>query len=113
MRIRIVCIVLLSTSLLFARSAAAMDGILLKARYSAVAGSDPEYGQGAIERNDLPHREIEHFVWLILVDPPGDVHAWESKLNEAVDRNHGSFKVESASDEEVRAVKSGKITLQR
>jgi hypothetical protein len=29
------------------------EDVLLKARYTAVEGTDPEYGQGAIERNDL------------------------------------------------------------
>jgi hypothetical protein len=89
------------------------DGVLLEARYTAVAGSDPEYGQGAIERNDLRHREIEHFIWLVLVDAPGDPAAWQKKLNASVDGPHGSFTVTKASPEEEEKVRSGKITLQR
>jgi len=87
--------------------------VLLKARYTAVKGTDPEYGQGAIERNDLPHREIEHFVWLILVEQPGDPAEWRKRLNDAVDPKHGSFTVERATAEEEEAVRSGRITMQR
>jgi len=85
---------------------------LLKARYTAVEGTDPSYGQSAIERNDLRHRETEHFVWLILVDD-GDPAAWRDKLNAAVDPKHGSFAVECATPEESEAVRAGRITLQR
>jgi hypothetical protein len=86
---------------------------LLKARYTAVPDSDPEYAQGAIERHELAHREIEHFVWLIQVPLPGDVAEWTRKLNDAVDARHGSFRVEKATDEERRKVESGEITLQK
>lgn len=86
---------------------------LLKARYTATAGSDPEYAQGAIERLELAHREIEHFVWLFEVPAPGDAARWARQLNEAVDAQHGSFRVEMASDEERRKVESGEITLQK
>jgi len=89
------------------------DDVLLKARYTAVEGSNPEYAQGAIERNDLRHREIEHFVWLILVEAPGDGEEWQRRLNAAVDAKHGSFTVERASDDEAARVRSGEITLQR
>jgi hypothetical protein len=89
------------------------DQVLLKARYTAAKGSDPEYGQGAIERNDLRHREIEHLVWLFLVDAPGDPADWQKKLNASVDGPHGSFTVAPASAEEAEQVRSGKITLQR
>ncbi len=110
--------VLLAVSLLvlFVHDGKAMDRekeVLLKARYTQVEGTDPEYGQGAIERNDLRHREITHFVWLILVDAPGDCAEWEEKLNAAVDPRHGSFRVERATEEETRKVESGEITLQR
>jgi hypothetical protein len=87
--------------------------VLLKARYTAVKDSDPEYAQGAIERNDLRHREIEHFVWLVLVDAPGDPVEWQKKLNASVDGPHGSFVVARASPEEEEQVRSGKIALQR
>src|SRR5437762_2465041 len=65
------------------------------------------------ERCDLRHREIERFVWLIAVDPPGDAAAWQKKLSAAVDPKHGAFAVGRASPEEEEAVRSGKIVLQR
>jgi hypothetical protein len=89
------------------------DSVILKARYTQVPGTDAEYGQGAIERCDLRHREIERFVWLIAVDPPGDAAEWQKKLNAAVDPKHGSFTVGRASPEEEAAVRSGKIELQQ
>ena len=89
------------------------DSVLLKARYTQVRGTDPEYAQGAIERCEVRHREVERFVWLIAVDPPGDVAAWQAKLNANVDPKHGRFAVACASREEVEAVRSGKIVLQR
>lgn len=87
--------------------------VLLKGHYTQVKGSDPEYGQVAIEKNELPHREISHFVWLIQVPSPGDPAVWKRKLNDAVDRKHGSFHVTRATPEERRKVKSGEITLQK
>ena len=90
-----------------------MLGVLLKAHYTQVKDSDPEYGQVAIEKNELPHREISHFVWLIQVPSPGDPSAWERKLNDAVDPKHGSFRVTPATPEEQRKVDSGEITLQK
>ena len=99
--------------LMCAMLAASSDTALLKAFYTQVEGTDPEYGQVAIEKNDLPHREIEHFVWLIQVPPPGDTAQWQRKLNAAVDPKHGSFRVTRATPEEERAVAEGKIVLQR
>jgi hypothetical protein len=93
--------------------AASTDTALLKAFYSQVKGSDPEYGQVAIERNELPHREIERFVWLIQVPAPADPAEWQRRLNEAVDPKHGSFRVIHASEEEKRLVAEGKIVLQK
>jgi hypothetical protein len=90
-----------------------MAAVLLKAHYTQVKGSDPEYAQGAIERNDLPHREIARFIWLIQVPEPGDPATWERKLNESVDRKHGSFRVMPATPEEQRKVDSGEIALQK
>jgi len=86
---------------------------LLKAVYIPSPGSDPEYGQGAIERNDLAHREIEPFVWLIDVPPPPDAANWQCRLNEAVDPKHGTFQVMEATEEEKKKVESGEIQLQR
>ena len=87
--------------------------VLLKAQYTQVKGSDPEYAQGAIEKHDLPHREITRFVWLIQVPAPADSAEWQDKLNAAVDPGHGTFRVTAATVEEQRLVDSGEITLQR
>jgi hypothetical protein len=89
------------------------DDVLLKARYTAVEGTDPEYGQGAIERNELRHHPLPHLEWLILVDAPGDAADWQAKLNASVNPKYGSFVVECATAEEERAVREGKIVLQR
>jgi hypothetical protein len=87
--------------------------LLLKALYTPVTGTDPEYAQGAIERNDLAHREVVHFAWLIEVPEPGDAAQWRARLNETVDAAHGSFDVVPASEDERRKVECGEITLQR
>ena len=89
------------------------DSVILKARYTQVPGTDAEYAQGAIERCEVYHREVERFVWLFAVDRPGDVAEWQQKLNANVDPKHGRFAVERATAEEVEAVRSGKIALQR
>ncbi len=99
--------------LLATHPAAASDKALLKAFYTPAEGSDPEYGQGAIEKNELPHREIAPLVWLIQVPAPADPSHWQRKLNEAIDAKHGSFRVTRASAEEERLVAEGKITLQQ
>jgi len=89
----------------------APEDAVLKARYIAVERTDVEYGQGAIERNELLHHPLPHLTWLIVADvTPAEL---QSKLNDAVDPKHGSFVVECASEEEEQAVRSGKITMQR
>ena len=89
----------------------APEDSVLKARYIAVEGTDPEYGQGAIERNDLLHHPLPNLRWLIVAD--GSADELQAKLNDAVDPKHGSFLVECASAEEEEEVRSGKITMQR
>jgi len=89
------------------------DSVILEARYTQVPGTDVEYGQGAIERCEVLHREIAPNVWLIAVDPPGDAAEWQARLNANVDPKHGRFAVACATKEEVEAVRSGKIALQR
>jgi hypothetical protein len=84
--------------------------MLLKARYTPAPGWDVEYGQGAIERNDLRHREVQTNVWLIAVEE-GDSADWERRLNETA--KHGSFAVECPSPDEEQAVRDGRIELQR
>jgi len=95
------------------KATAMTDDVLLKARYTAVEGTDPEYGQGAIERNEVLHHPLPHLEWLILVEAPGDPAEWQAKLNAAVDPKHGSFVVECASAEEEKAVREGTIAMQR
>ena len=105
--------ILLLLALRAPEATAMHEDVLLKARYIAVEGTDPEYAQGAIERNELRHHPMPHFEWLILVEAPADAAEWRAKLNDAVDPKHGSFVVECASAaEEERAVRSGKITMQ-
>ncbi|HYM61789.1 MAG TPA: hypothetical protein VEZ11_12960 [Thermoanaerobaculia bacterium] len=87
--------------------------VLLEATYHQVNGTDREYGQGAIERNELRHREIAPSVWLILVDAPGDTEVWRERLNAAVHKKHGAFSVRRASEEQERKVASGEIVLQK
>jgi hypothetical protein len=105
--------ILLLLALHAPEATAVHDDVLLKARYTAVEGTDPEYGQGAIERNDLRHHPLPHLEWLILVDAPADAAEWQAKLNASIDPKHGSFVVECASAEEEKAVREGTIILQR
>jgi hypothetical protein len=86
---------------------------ILKARYFPVEGSDIEHGQGAIERNELPHHPLEPAVWLIRVPAQPDLSLWRKKLNAAVDPAHGCFDVELPSEEELRRVERGEITFQQ
>jgi len=89
----------------------APEDFVLKARYITVEGTDPEYGQGAIEHNELLHHPLPDLRWLIVSDlTPAEL---QSKLNAAVDPKHGSFIVDCASEEEEQAVRSGKITMQK
>lgn len=86
---------------------------LLRARYTPAPRTDPEYGQAAIERNDLPHREIARFTWLIDVPSPADPAEWQRRLNAAVSGKRGAFRVTEATEEEKRKVRSGEIVLQK
>jgi hypothetical protein len=89
----------------------APEDTVLKARYIAVEGTDPEYGQGAIERNELLHHPLPNLRWLIVADvSAADL---QTQLNDAVDPKHGSFVVECATPEEEEQVRSGKVTMQR
>ncbi|HJW96472.1 MAG TPA: hypothetical protein VJ901_22875 [Thermoanaerobaculia bacterium] len=89
----------------------AMAVVLLKAHYTQVPGTDPEYAQGAIERNEVAHREISHFVWVF--EAEGTPDSWEKRLNASVDPKHGSFTVECATADEEERVRNGTIELQR
>jgi len=99
---------------LHAPEATAMnDDVLLKVRYIGIEGTDPEYGQGAIERNELRHKPVTHSEWLILVEAPGDPDTWRARLNAAVDPKHGSFVVECPTAEEEASVRAGTVAFQR
>ena len=87
--------------------------VVLKALYRPVAGSNVEYGQGAIERNDLPHCEVEPNVWFIRVPEPGSCDEWTRRLNAAVESQHGSFEVRPLTAEEQQRVDRGEIAFQR
>jgi hypothetical protein len=87
--------------------------VILKARYTAVEGTNVEYGQGAIERNELEHREIAPSVWLIRVAVPADAAGWQRKLNASVDSKHGRFEVGQPTPDELRRVELGEITFQK
>jgi hypothetical protein len=99
--------------ILFLITTATSDTVLLKARYKPAAGTDIEYGQGAIERTEVYHHPVEPTVWLILVDSPGDPAEWQRNLNAVVDPQHGSFTVECATPEEEAAVREGRVAMQR
>jgi hypothetical protein len=86
---------------------------VLKARYVAIPETDIEHGQGAIERNELPHFPLDPVVWLIRVPAPGDPAEWQRKLNATVDPSLGSFEVEQPAGDEVRRVESGEIRFQQ
>lgn len=87
--------------------------MILKVRYVAVEGTDVEYGQGAIERNELEHSVLGPADWLIRVAPPADSRHWNAKLDASVDPNHGCFHVEQPTEEELRRVESGEIAFQQ
>jgi hypothetical protein len=92
---------------------AAEDTCILKARYVAVEGTDIEHGQGAIERNELPHHPLEPVVWLIRVPRPGDAAEWQKRLSAAVDPALGSFRVEQPTADELRRIEAGEIHFQQ
>lgn len=75
-------------------------------------GQDRELAQGAIERHDLLHREIEPRVWLIAVSE-GTPEEWAQRLTASLPPDAGRFEGSAASPEEVRKVRSGEIKLQR
>jgi len=101
------------TLLLSANIMASEDHCILKARYIAVEGTDIEHGQGAIERNELPHFPLEPVLWLIRVPRPDDPGEWERRLNAAVSRELGSFQVERPTADELRRVETGEIAFQQ
>jgi len=85
---------------------------LMRAKYTPAAGADREHGQGAIERLELAHREIEQNQWLIAA-PDDSIPDWTSRLNAALPEETGTFELSAASDEECEKVKTGEIQLQQ
>jgi hypothetical protein len=86
---------------------------ILKVVYVARPGIDVEYGQGAIERNELLHAVLAATEWLIRVSPDDDARVWEERLNRSVDPAHGRFRVGPPSAEELRRVAEGEFRFQR
>lgn len=102
--------------LLLAAAPAAADEkelMILKAIYVPVEGSDVEYGQGAIERNELSHAPLSDTEWLIRVRAESDAADLSSRLNRSVDPAHGRFRVETPSQGELERVSSGGIVFQQ
>lgn len=75
-------------------------------------GSDREHAQGAIERHDLSHREIEPRIWLIDVSE-GTPDEWAKRLTAALPANAGKFTGRTATAAQVERVRRGEIVLQR
>ena len=75
-------------------------------------GSDRELAQGAIERHDLLHREIEPRLFLISVEE-GTATEWEQRLTDAVPKGGGRFHGAAATPDEIERVRRGEIQLQR
>lgn len=87
--------------------------MILKAIYLPAEGSDVEYGQGAIERNELSHAPLSDTQWLIRVDSSRDASEWQARLNRSVEAAHGSFRIETPAPEELERVASGAIAFQQ
>jgi hypothetical protein len=85
------------------------DRLVLKMIFT---GQERELAQGAIERHELPHREIEPRVWLIAVEE-GTPDEWARRLTAALPRDAGRFEGRAASPGEVEKVRRGEITLQK
>ncbi len=100
-------------AILSSSSIMASETCILKARYRPVEGTDIEHGQGAIERNELPHYPLEPVLWLIRVPEPGDPTEWQRRLNTTVDPSLGSFRVEQPTADELRRVEVGEIRFQQ
>ena len=109
-RLITVCVIVLY---LLPMSAATNEMMILKVRYIAVAGTDIEHGQGAIERNELEHCPITPVVWLVRVPEQSDPVEWNRRLDASVDRRSGCFVVERPSEEELKRVTAGELTFQR
>src|SRR5688572_26661902 len=75
-------------------------------------GANREVAQGAVERHDLLHREIEPRIFLISVEE-GDAAGWEKKLNAVLPHGGGRFHGAPATAEDVEKVNRGEIKLQR
>ena len=73
-------------------------------------GTDRELAQGAIERLELEHREIEARVWLIRVES-GTPEEWARRLTSVLPE--GKFTGEPGSAEEIDRIRRGEIVLQK
>lgn len=85
---------------------------LMSATFTPATGADREHGQGAIERLELAHREIQQNLWLIAT-PDDSVPEWTSRLNAVLPEGTGTFSLSVASEEETEKVRTGEIQLQQ
>lgn len=83
------------------------------ARFHLKPGAEVEYAQGAIERNELRHREIERNVWVFVTEEFVGASEWERRLNSALPPEIGRFEVSEADEELKSRVRSGEIQLQQ
>jgi hypothetical protein len=85
---------------------------LYQARYTPRPNTDVEYAQGAIERCELAHREIQPLLWLVGAEGV-DARDLADRLNAAVVPDVGTFQVEEATEEQCRQLEAGEIELQK
>lgn len=105
-----VCCVMLAVS---GEAAERKQMIVLHAIYSPGPGTDPEHGQGAIERNELEHCPLGATEWLIRVPEPADTGRWQRQLDESVSDRAGTFEVRDATPEELQGVSRGDYRFQK
>jgi hypothetical protein len=87
--------------------------IILRVCYTPAAGADVEYGQGAIERNELAHHVLTDVTWLVRVTSPASSEEWQKRLDASVEQRHGRFSVEPASADEQTRAERGEIHFQQ
>jgi len=87
--------------------------VILRVTYTPVPETDIEYGQGAIERNELVHYPLTGVTWLIQVPAPGDLEEWRQRLDASVRGQRGTFAVQCPSAEEQARVDRGEIPFQQ
>lgn len=89
------------------------DTVVRKAIYFPVEGTDIEHGQGAIERIEVSHCEVERNVWFVRLPAPGSCEDWQRRLNEVVGAPYGRFEVKELTESEQGRVDRGEIRFQQ